>query len=171
MRTFTELVERCTAFTLDALSQAEEKLVEELQASAATHLVNSLRMVQLQKSILAVGMFSMFEAMLQEELKCKDGFREAEKILVRENEIFLKECFNNLQLAINVLKHGRGRSYNDLIAKSAELPFRIKQPEEDFFCEGDISEISTLIEVDDDFVQSCARVIYQVSAVVSRNSK
>lgn len=38
-------------------------------------------MVRLQKAISAVGVFSMFEAMLQDSLECSNGFREAEKIL------------------------------------------------------------------------------------------
>jgi len=50
----------------------------------------------------------------------------------------LKERFVNLRLAINVLKHGEGRSYTDLLEKAAALPFRIKQPTENFFNEGDV---------------------------------
>jgi hypothetical protein len=37
-------------------------------------------MLQLQKAISAVGMFSLFEAMLQDGLECSDGFREAHAI-------------------------------------------------------------------------------------------
>lgn len=129
-------------------------------------LVKSLQMVQLQKAISAVGMFSIFEATLQDGLGCQKGFQEAEKILERESENSLQERFINLQLAINVLKHGRGRSYDKLILKGAGLPFRIKQPGEYFFSEGDVSEVSTLIEVDDTFVRSCAHVIYEVSVVI-----
>jgi hypothetical protein len=168
MHTFTELVDRCTVFTLDALNEAKRKLVDELQASAATSPVKSLQVVQLQKAISAVGMFSMFEAILQDELSCKNGFLKAKEILAHEGEIVLSERFNDLQLAINVLKHGRGRSYNELAAKSSGLPFRIKQPGEYFFCEGDVSEVATLIEVDDAFVRGCAQVINEVSVVINR---
>lgn len=167
MHTFTELVDRCSAFTLDALSQAERKLEEDLQNSAATSLVKSLQMVQLQKAILAVGMFSMFEAILQDGLGCKDGFIEAKEILRCEDETVLYKRFSDLQLAINVLKHGRGHSYDELV-KNIELPFRIKQPYEVFFCEGDVSEVSTLIEVDDAFVRNCAQVICEVSSIIKR---
>jgi hypothetical protein len=167
MHTFTELVDRSAAFTLDALNQAERRLVEELQTSAATSLVKSLQMVRLQKAILAVGMFSMFEAILQDGLGCNDGFIEAKEILKCEDETLLNKRFSDLHLAINVLKHGRGRSYDELV-RSVELPFRIKQPNEDFFCEGDVSEISMLIEVDDAFVRNCAQVIYEVSAIIKK---
>ena len=80
----------------------------------------------------------------------------------------MKERFDDLFLAINVLKHGRGRSYDALVAKAKALPFRIKQPDESFFFEGDVSEVSTLVEVDDAFVQHCGKVISDVSGVIRR---
>lgn len=52
-----------------------------LQTSAAMRLVKALQMFQLQKAISAVGIFLLFEAMLQDGLECSDGFREAEEIL------------------------------------------------------------------------------------------
>ena len=168
MHTFTELVDRCTAFTLEALREANEKTIDALQTSAATTLVKALQMIQLQKAILAVGMFSLFEAILQDGLSCSNGFREAEDILDREGEAVLKERFIDLQLAINVLKHGQGRSYDTLVAKAGTLNFRVKLPGDAFFCEGDVSEVSTLIEVDDTFILSCAEVIREVSEAIRR---
>ncbi len=163
MHTFTELIDRCTAFTLKALEEANERTIDALQTSAATNLVKTLQMIQLQKAILAVGMFSIFEATLQDGLSCSNGFREATDILDYEGEVGLKERLNDLQLAVNVLKHGHGRSYDALVAKAGTLSFRVKLPEEAFFCEGDVSEVSTLIEVEDTFVLSCAEVIREVS--------
>jgi len=168
VHSFAELVDHCNAFTLDALRQANERALDGLQTSAATPLVKALQMVQLQKAISAVGMFSLFEAMLQDGLECSDGFREAVEILEHEGETALKDSFVDLQLAINVLKHGRGRSYDALVAKSDRLPFRIKRPGEAFFFEGDVSEIATLIEVDDAFVLNCAGVIRQVSETLQK---
>ena len=168
MHTFTELVDRCSAFTLEALRDANERIINALQMSAATTLVKTLQMVQLQKAIFVVGMFSLFEATLQDGLSCSDGFREATNILDREGEAVLKDRFSDLQLAINVLKHGRGRSYDALVAKAGALRFRVKLPGEAFFCEGDVSEVSTLIEVDDSFVLSCAEVIREVSEAIRR---
>ena len=46
--------------------------------------------------------------------------------------------------------------------------FRIKRRDESFFFEGDVSEISTLIEVDDQFVLGCAEVIRNVSSVINK---
>ena len=168
MHSFTELVDRCATFTLETLREANERTIEALQTSGATSLVKTLQMIQLQKAILAVGMFSIFEANLQEGLSCSNGFGEAKKILDDEGKLDMKEHFDDLFLAINVLKHGRGRSYDALVAKAEVLPFRIKLPDEPFFFEGDVSEVSTLIEVDDAFVQHCGHVIRDVSEVIRR---
>ena len=168
MHSFTELVDRCAAFTLSTLKEANEKTIEALQTSGATSLVKTLQMIQLQKAILAVGMFSIFEANLQDGLDCANGFAEAKKILRDEGELSTKEQFEDLIMAINVLKHGRGRSYDDLVAKATTLPFKIKLPDESFFFEGDVSEVNTLVEVDDAFVQHCGNVISDVSKVVRR---
>lgn len=168
MHSFNELADRCAAFTLAALSEANDRTIEMLQTSSATILVKTLQMIQLQKTILAVGMFSIFEANLQEGLGCKNGFTEAKEILDAGGEAGLKEHFEDLYFAVNVLKHGRGKSYDVLVAKAGTLPFRVKMPDESFFCEGDVSEVSTLIEVDDAFVQLCGDVISEVSGVIRR---
>ena len=168
MQGFAELVDQCAAFTLDAVREANERTIEALQTSGATSLVKALQTMQLQKAILAVGMFSMFEASMQDGLNCKDGFGEVAGILAREESLALLERFGDLCLAINVLKHGRGRSYEALVTKAANLPFRVRMPGEAFFFEGDVSEVSTLIEVDDGFVLSCAEVIREVSQTIRR---
>ena len=53
--------------------------------------------------------------------------------------------------------------YDDLVAKANALPFRVKLPDEHFLNEGDVSEVQTLIDVDDAFVRRCAAVIREVS--------
>jgi hypothetical protein len=168
MHSFTELVDRCAAFTLNTLREANNRTIKELQTSGATSLVKTLQMVQLQKVIFAVGMFSIFEANLQKGLTCENAFSEAKKILKAEGELELKECFDDLCLAVNVLKHGRGKSYDALVAKAKSLPFRVKLPDESSFFEGDVSEVSTLVQVNDAFVQYCGKVISDVSRVIRR---
>jgi hypothetical protein len=79
MHSFTELVDRCVTFTLEPLREGNERTIEALQKSGATTLVKTLQMIQLQKAILVVGMFSMFEANLQDGLSCANGFSEAKK--------------------------------------------------------------------------------------------
>ncbi len=168
MHRFTEIADRCAAFTLKMLGEANDKTIEELQTSGSTSLVKATQMVQLQKTIFAVGMFSIFEANLQEGLNCKNGFSEAKKILDKEEELELKERFDELTLAVNVLKHGRGRSYDVLVSQVESLPFKVKLPGESFFSEGDLSEVSTFVEVDDAFVERCGKTINDVSKVIKR---
>ncbi|MBE0551153.1 MAG: hypothetical protein IH619_02065 [Ignavibacterium sp.] len=168
MHSFTELVDRCAVFTMETLNSANEKTIEALQTSAATSLLKTLQMIQLQKTIFAVGMFSIFEAILQEGLNCTNGFDEAKKILDKEGELDMKSRFDLLILAINVLKHGKGRSYDALVANAKSLPFKVKLPNESFFFEGDISEVSTLVQVDDAFVELCGDIIREVTVIIQR---
>jgi hypothetical protein len=168
MHSFTELVYRCTAFTLGTLKKSNDRTIQKLQISGSTSLVKTLQMVQLQKVIFSVGMFSIFEANLQLGLKCDNGFQEAKNILINEKELVLKEQFDTLCKAINTLKHGYGPSYDALVKRVESLPFRIKLLDEDFFFEGDVSEVSTLVYVDDAFVEYCSKLISDISDVIKR---
>jgi hypothetical protein len=167
MHRFSELDDNCAKFSIATLQSLDERTLEALEVSGATIHVKSLQMAQLQRAILAVGMFSLFEATLQDALGA-DGFEAARKILSEHNELDAKERFDNVCLAINVLKHGYGRSYKALIAKTDSPPFKVKLYGEGFFNEGDVAEVRTLVEVDDNFVQLCADVIAEVSGVVRR---
>ena len=169
MHEFFELADRCTHYTLNNLKKTNDEVCQQLELSGATSLVKTVQMIQLQKVIIAVGMFSIFEANLQDRLNCNNGFTRAKEILSDSGELTIKESFNTYYLAINVLKHGKGWSYESLIAKADNLPFRIKMPDESFFNEGEVAEISTLIEVDDKFVQNCAEVIMEVSTVLRQS--
>lgn len=170
MHSFSEIAYRCSVFTLTTLKEVEDKTVKELQTSGATTLVKTLQMVRLDKVIFAVGIFSVFEALLQDRLNCKNGFAEAKKILKQSGETKLFEQFSDIELAVNALKHGQGRSYNAIVAKSGgTLTSQVKQPSDCFFNEGDVSEVTTLIDVDDNFIESCVEVIEKVSQVIKDN--
>ena len=166
MHSFDELASRCIAFTLSTLRDSNKRTIDILQTSGATTMVKTLQMIQLQRTILAVGMFSIFEAELQARLDDQNGFKKAKDILERKGERDLTNRFEDIYFAINALKHGRGSSYDFLIAKAELLPFRVKMPGESFFSEGDVSEIQTLIEVDDAFVQLCGDMISEVSHAI-----
>ena len=163
MHHFEDLVYRSTSFLIDALGQLKDKIVKELEINGSTVAVKNLQMVQLQKAITAIGMFSLFESILQTGLESKNGFSEAKKMLIKSGKAELYDRFDNFIAAINVLKHGKGRSYDSLVAKAPSLPFRVKLPDDVFFGEGDVSELSTLIEVNDKFVLDCAELIEKVS--------
>ena len=170
MQSFSKLLYRCSVFTLTTLKEVEDKTIEELKTSAATPLVKTLQMVRLDKVIFAVGMFSVFEALLQDRLNCNNGFTEAKNILRQAGETTLLEQFSDIELAVNALKHGQGRSYNALIAKnSGTLAAQVKRRSENIFIEGDISEVSALVDVDDKFIDGCVDVIEKVSKVIQDN--
>jgi hypothetical protein len=168
MHSFADLVNRSTNFALFRLKEAEDEIVESLQTSGATRHVKNLQMIQLHRAVTAVGIFSLFESIVQDRLKCLDGFAAVRECLESASEVDLANRFSLFVYAINVLKHGHGRSYDALIDMGKNLPFRIKRPGEDFFSEGDVSEIATLIEVDDRFVRDCADLIAQVAGVINR---
>lgn len=169
MHPFSELVYHGARFTLRSLSETQASVHAELEHSGATRLVKALQMIELQRAILAVGVFSMFEAYLQDALECENGFAEARKCLRDAGEDHLLERFNDVYLAINALKHGRGKSYAQLVAKASSLPFTIKSnPDDFFFEEGVLSEVSTLVLVDDEFVMLCCGVVDEVATVLKK---
>lgn len=162
MHCLEELIGHCTEFTIEGLEKVNSKVIEEMQTSASTLLLKGLQMIQLQKAIFAVGIFSLFESMIKDTLSCKNGFNEVKKILKEKGNNTLLDKFNDYYLAINVLKHGKGKSYNRLVERKESLPFNIKLEDEYFFYEGDVTEINTLIEVDNDFVLECANLLVEV---------
>ena len=166
MHELTELVDGCITFTIKSLDEINEKTLDALETSANTGLVKTVQMIQLQKVILSVGIFSIFEAWLQKKLHCENGFKKAKEILEKKDKQ-LYEKFNQFYLAINVLKHGKGKSYNDLVSVADELSFTLKMPGQSFFDEGDVSEVSPyLIQVDDQFVLNCADIVRRISKLV-----
>lgn len=168
MHEFSDLAGRCANFGLAALHEYQEEIIEQLQTSGETRLVKALQMIQLQKVVIAVGMFSIFEAELQGQLGKKDGFAAANSLLDTDASQPLRLRFLDFQLGINVLKHGTGRSYDDLIQRHDKLPFRILRPDEGFFEEGGVSEVNSLIQVDDTFVRMCAELIEEVSTTLRK---
>jgi hypothetical protein len=147
----------------------EEDVLQELEISAATPLVVALRVIRLQKTILATGMFSLYESFLQVGMGWKErsAFDELEKCLKKHDEHKLAQVFSDYRLAVNVLKHGKGPSYDRLVERSSKLEFKIKLPEEAFFFEGDVSELaSVLIDVHGKFVERCAEIIQETLAVL-----
>ncbi|EEJ3117987.1 hypothetical protein B8Y45_004608 [Salmonella enterica subsp. enterica serovar Javiana] len=167
MHFFCELIERSTSFTLYSLEQAESEVIEKLQTSSATVHIKQLQMLQLQRPIFAVGMFSIFEAHLQNGLSCQNGFKELRTILDAAGKHELKERFDNYYLAINALKHGDGASYRQLITKNHDLEFDVETPHTPVYGEGDVSAIRSLIKADDAFILGCAELIREISETIS----
>jgi hypothetical protein len=161
-----DLLSRCAEFTLSHSLDVRDRVIKELQTSGRTSLVTALRMVRLQSIILAIGMFSLFESLLQSRMQWVQPFDQLHEYLKQCDRDELAQTFSDYRLAINVLKHGRGRSYAQLLARAVKLEFEVKPQGEDFFYEGDVSEVDTLINVDERFVRRCAALIQEASAVI-----
>jgi hypothetical protein len=168
MHQYSDLVGRSVGFTLSVLGEEHARTCDALQTSGATRLVKNLRMIQVKKAAMAVGVLSIFESVVQERISCRNGFEEVRKCLDVAGEEALSVRFDMFVSAINVLKHGRGRSYDELVSAGDSVPFRMKHPHEDFFLEGDVSEVDVLIDVDDEFVLECVKIIFYVSEVIRK---
>lgn len=155
--------------TLDVLEERERELRVALETSGATNLVKGLQAIRLQRAVQAVGIFSIFEAMVQTRFGKEEGFQRVRRILDEENETECRRRFDQCYAAINALKHGYGRSYG-LLLDDRHLPFRVKRAEDGFFFEGDVSEANILVDADDAFVRTCIETIAEVSVIVERAS-
>lgn len=169
MHTFKELAYRCTYFSLSAISEAYEENVKILDETGSTPPVKNLQALNLQKMVHAVGLFSIFEAHLQQSLNCSNGYTEALSILQKAGEISLKNEFHNYYLAINALKHGDGVSYRRLVTKASIISFLVDTPSTPVCEEGDVSGVSGLVRVDDNFIEGCLQVIVKVSECISKH--
>jgi hypothetical protein len=164
--TDTELLTACADFTLHHTHEAEQQTFRELETSAATRLVNALRIFRLQRAILAVGMFSMFEALLQSKLKWTQPFSQLDDYLRKHDKPDLASAIIDYRLAVNVLKHGGGRSHQELMARADKLQFKVRADGDHFYGEGDVSDVGILVDADDQFVRRCAELIEQASEAI-----
>jgi hypothetical protein len=96
---------------------------------------------------------------LQDGLNCSDGFAELRTILLEAGQTDLALRFNQFAAAVNVLKHGKGRSYEKLLEMHGTLPFLLRERDQHLFSEGDVSESYALVVVDDAFIRSCGDLV------------
>ena len=97
MDRFSELIARCVNFMIRALNEAFDANLGDGN-DASTTFVKNAQAFQLGKVILAVRIFSIFEARLQDTLSCSDGFAELRKILSTANHEDLAYASNNSRL-------------------------------------------------------------------------
>ena len=67
---------------------------------------------------------------------------------------------------MNVLKHGEGRSHQELLARADKLEFKIRAEGDHFYEEGDVSDVGILVDANDQFVRRCAELIEQASEAI-----
>lgn len=101
MHRFEDLVERGAHFMLQASDAYEIEVLIRLETGAATGDVKTLQMLQQQRAVLAVGMFSMLEAHLQRPGDGKYAFNAVAARLGDAGEHALADEFTVLKYAIN----------------------------------------------------------------------
>lgn len=158
-----ELIPRAVTFTLGHTEAARAEVVEALQESAATPLVTALRVMTMQQAILATGVMALFESVLQQAYGWTRTFAELDAHLRADGKADLADRFADFKNAINVLKHGQGGSYEKLLERRDSLPFAVKPKDENYFCEGDVSEVTSLVEPTVEFVEACGSIIQEVT--------
>jgi hypothetical protein len=166
MHRFSVLIEACVAFMKSRIEDTEAEIICLMQDQPSSIHIKNLQALRLQYAVTAVGIFSIFEAELQGQLEAEDGFRQLRRLLNQHGKDELLLRFDLFKHAVNVLKHGEGRSYDTLREFDGKLPFRIKLPDQEFFGEGDCTETHTLVLADDEFVRNCAEIVHQVSGFI-----
>lgn len=170
MQRFIQIISESTELHIENSNRNEKLIYDGLQDSGSTRLVINIQKMQWERAIFAIGIFSLFEAVVQNELHIEKGsaFKELKERLKRNNKMELLIKFEEFYCAINVLKHGKGSSYTKLLEKQNSLPFEITLANSVSRNEGDISEIETLVYVDDEFLRSCLAVICECYDELSR---
>jgi len=163
-----DLVSLAADFTVAGQEYAEAQNLAALNRSGATRFVTSARMMTMRATIVATGTISVFEALLQQSLGWKNAFLALDSHLRKHGFDDLAERFLDYRAAINVLKHGTGKSHQRLIARRAQLDFPVRELDQPFHDEGDVSEISTLVRADVEFVRKCARLVEEIATALRR---
>lgn len=168
MHEFSELAYRSSTFTRELLNELQSKIIIELDDNAPTNSITNLRAIRLSKIVFAIGIFSFFESTLQEKLRVKNGFKYLQNLLQERDEHELLKEFHYVKLAVNALKHGNGESYKTLIRKEIGiLNAKVKGIGENYFNEGDVSEIVALIDVDDVFINQIVELIKKLEDFIN----
>ena len=115
-----------TVLELVAASRAtakvsEDRIAEIQQGQDPNHVtdaqVEDLRAATVALELAAVDLFSLFEARMQHQFRRGPFSRKLRSLLLEAGQTDLADRFHQYYLAINVLKHGKGASYRELLEK------------------------------------------------------
>jgi hypothetical protein len=91
--------------------------------------IEELRVATVALETTAVDTFSRFESLMQNHFKRGPFSRKLKSMLVAAEEFDLADRIYQYYLAINVLKHGKGASYRELLSEPSSI-IVVKLPEE-----------------------------------------
>ncbi|OUS35344.1 hypothetical protein A9Q94_13035 [Rhodobacterales bacterium 56_14_T64] len=83
--------------------------------------VEDLRAATVSLELAAVDIFSLFEARMQHHFRRGPFSRKLKSLLLDKGQTDLAERISQYYLAINVLKHGKGASYRELLNTPSPL--------------------------------------------------
>src|SRR5262249_8636545 len=110
----------------------------QLETSGATRQMMTLRMLMLQRAVLAIGTFSLLTP-APDQMRAKP-IDELDRYLSKHGTQ-LPSDFTDYRLAINALKHGQGRSHTELLARASTLNFKVRAAVDLFGEERDIFSV------------------------------
>ena len=120
---------------------------KELETSSATRLLTAIDLCHTHLAINIVGIFSLYESRLQSTYNWSKPFDEVQKCHRMHGSPNQAEEFENLRLAVKVLKHGAGSSLATLLTRADRLPFKVGNKKRDLYEEGECCPASDLILV------------------------
>ena len=115
-----------TAKALEGRISEALKLMDGLLGTDAQ--VKELRRATKALELAAVDIFSIFEARMQHHFKRGPFSRKLKALLLDSKEPDLADRLHKYYLAINVLKHGKGASYRELLNSPTSF-FSVKSPQ------------------------------------------
>ena len=148
------LVQTCRAMAR-RVSDRLESYHQQLTESASTHLLVGVDVCLCECAASAVGCVSLYESRLKKTFGWAVPFKELQEWLSQNNQSALALEVELLVMAINVLKHGEGRSLSTLQNFAGKLPFDLHLGDGEF----DVCFQPELISVGPDFVEYCADLI------------
>ncbi len=103
------------------------KLMDKQNGSSAQ--VEELRAATVALELAAVDIFTLFEARMQHHFRRGPFSRKLKSLMLEAEQTDLAHRFHQYYLAINVLKHGKGASYRELL--NAPNSFFVVKPNKD----------------------------------------
>lgn len=98
---------------------SEDRIVDILKAldgqQGASSQLKDLRKATVEIELEAVNIFSLFETLMQHHFRRGPFSRKLKTLLLEAGQTDLAERVYQHYLAINVLKHGKGASYRELL--------------------------------------------------------
>jgi len=131
MATSQSLLEQIAAaqVTAKALEDRISEALKLMDGSLGTDAqVKELRRATKALELAAVDIFSIFEARMQHHFKRGPFSRKLKALLLESKQPDLADRLHKYYLAVNVLKHGKGTSYRELLNSPNSL-FDVKSPQ------------------------------------------